>query len=72
MVLIDITLNLMLHNMTHRKFHPVLQKDLLFILIPLLMILGFGLEGQIEQLIVQVATVMAFFNFIIKMAIISK
>ena len=45
MAFADITLNLMLHNMTYRKFNPVIQKGLLFVLIPVFMILGLGLDG---------------------------
>ena len=48
----DIALNLMMHNMTRRKFNPVFQKGLLFIIIPLALILILGLDGQVEQFIV--------------------
>ena len=68
----DIALNLMMHNMTRRKFNPMLQKGLLFIIIPLVLILIFGLDGQIEQFIIRIATLMACLNFPIKIGLLSK
>ena len=68
----DIALNLMMHNMTRRKFNPMLQKGLLFIIIPLVLILIFGLDGQFEQSIIRIATLMACLNFPIKIGLLSK
>ena len=72
MVLADITLNLMLHSMTRRKFNPVLQKGLLFALVPIVVIIGLGLDGQAEKLIIQGATVLSFLNFSSRVAFVSK
>ena len=68
----DIALNLMMHNMTRRKFNPVLQKGLLFIIIPLALILTLGLDGRVEQFIVRIATLLACLNFPIKIGLLSR
>ena len=72
MAFADITLNLMLHNMTHRKFNPVMQKGLLFVLIPVFVILGLGLDGLVEETIIKCATLISFISFLFRGAIISK
>ena len=72
MVLADITLNLMLHNMTRRKFNPVLQKGFLLALIPIALIFGLGLDGETEKLIIQAATLIGFLSFSSRVACVSK
>ena len=71
MVIADIVLNLMLHNMTGRKFSP-LQPALLILLIPSILILGFGLDGAVEKNLIRAITAFAFFGFYVKMSIICK
>jgi hypothetical protein len=68
----DIALNLMMHNMTRRKFNPLLQKGLLFIIIPLALILILGLDGQVEQFIIRITTLLACLNFPIKIGLLSR
>jgi len=71
MVIADIILNLMLHNMTGRKFSP-LQPALLIILIPSILILGFGLDGAVEEYLIKAITLFSFLGFYVKMSIICK
>ena len=71
MVIADITLNLMLHNMTGRRFSP-LQPALLLLLIPIVLILGLSLNGAAEDLLIKGVALFAFLSFYVRMSIICR
>ena len=70
-VIADITLNLMLHNMTGRRFSP-LQPALLLLLLPIVLVIGCGLEGTAEDLLIKGVALLSFVSFYVRMAIICK
>ena len=62
----------MLHNMTGRSFSPIKQPGLLFILIPILVIVVGGLDGEAEKWFIRTLTLLAFGSFYLRMGCLGR
>lgn len=69
-VLSNMTLNLMVHNMSGRPY-PIFQKSVLLLLVPLIVYHGLGVSAETEVIVTRVITLVALLVFVWKMIVIS-
>ena len=71
-VIADVTLNLMLHNMSRRKYSPVINPSILYLLIPICVIVLCGLDGVAELYLIRFFTLLSFCSFYFRMAVLGR